>query len=85
LEGVKTLETKDRITFKIGKKLSPKEIERLIEEGLEELALPRLKLGDSCIQLLQRLKAHLFTAHELSARAMPPACYPIWDLGLCYA
>jgi hypothetical protein len=42
---VKTLETKDRITFKIGKKLSPKEIERLIEEGLEELALPPAEAG----------------------------------------
>jgi len=39
------LETKDRITFKIGKKLSPKEIERLIEEGLEELALPPAEAG----------------------------------------
>lgn len=38
LEGV-VLETKDRITFKIGKKLPPKEIERLIEEGLEEVGI----------------------------------------------
>jgi len=38
LEG-EVLETKDRITFKIGKKLPPKEIERLIEEGLEEVGI----------------------------------------------
>jgi len=38
LEGG-TLETKDRITFKIGRKLPPREIERLIEEGLEEVGI----------------------------------------------
>jgi len=38
LEGKEVFEPKKRITFKIGRKLSPESIEKLIEEGLEEEA-----------------------------------------------
>jgi hypothetical protein len=36
LEGGTVSEPRKRMTFKVGKRLSPKDIERLIEEGLEE-------------------------------------------------
>jgi len=39
LEGKEFSEPKTRITFKMGRKLSPESIEKLIEEGLEEVSI----------------------------------------------